>query len=166
MISIKPFYAWDDLPATTEKFLLEFGKFAKKRLNIEDAVTEVTWNHTYTRENSSSYGDVVLTLRHHHYLINLRSDMCLIRALWVLSHELIHVEQYESRKLINLDWGYRLFKHKKYNNSMPYASKPWEIDAKRRSKQLVIAYRDAVSRQTYDILLEDYARAKASGNEP
>jgi hypothetical protein len=60
-------------------------------------------------------------------------------SLTILSHELIHLEQYSSGRLIRMEDTFIMFDDKVYNvNDIPYQNRPWEIEAFKNETDLKI----------------------------
>lgn len=60
-------------------------------------------------------------------------------SLTILSHELIHLEQYSSGRLIRMEDTFIMFDGKVYNvNDISYQNRPWEIEAFKNETDLKI----------------------------
>ena len=60
----------------------------------------------------------------------LTSDLNRSGAILVLSHELIHLKQYNSGRLSLVDDGFVTFDNKVYKvTDIPYNNRPWEVEA-------------------------------------
>lgn len=60
-------------------------------------------------------------------------------SLTILSHELIHLEQYSSDRLIRMEDTFIMFEGKVYNvNDIAYKNRPWEIEAFKNETDLKI----------------------------
>lgn len=57
------------------------------------------------------------------------------RAIEVISHEIIHLEQIKNKKLIKCN-GYSIWNNIEYSNEVSYKLRPWEIDAYVRGPRL------------------------------
>jgi hypothetical protein len=57
------------------------------------------------------------------------------KAIEVISHELVHLEQIKDRRLVKFS-GYTIWDKKEYSNDIPYKQRPWEIDAFNRGREL------------------------------
>ena len=77
------------------------------------------------------------------YLIYVKKDFNRYKAIDILAHELIHIEQYHTKKLIWLGGDNVVWNNSEYLNfeTIPYQSREWEKDAFDRAsdfkKQLV-----------------------------
>lgn len=70
------------------------------------------------------------------YVLYLRPGAALDKA--VIAHEMIHLEQYERGDLaFNPNTGAVTWKGKAYSASSEYMSRPWEVEAFRRQKDLI-----------------------------
>jgi hypothetical protein len=58
-------------------------------------------------------------------------------AIEVISHELIHLDQIRSKRIIKFS-KYTVWDGKEYSNDLPYKQRPWEIDAFKQGKKLEI----------------------------
>jgi hypothetical protein len=66
---------------------------------------------------------------HNQYTIYI-SDLNREESLTILSHELIHLQQYSSGRLIRMEDNFMMFDGDAYNvNDVPYKKRPWEIEA-------------------------------------
>jgi hypothetical protein len=60
-------------------------------------------------------------------------------SLTILSHELIHLQQYSSGRLIRMEDHFMMFDGEAYNvNEIPYKERPWEIEAFKNETDLKI----------------------------
>jgi hypothetical protein len=60
-------------------------------------------------------------------------------SLTILSHELIHLQQYSSGRLIRMEDHFIMFDGDAYNvNEIPYKKRPWEIEAFNKETDLKI----------------------------
>jgi hypothetical protein len=60
-------------------------------------------------------------------------------SLTILSHELIHLQQYSSGRLIRMEDHFMMFDGNVYNvNEIPYKKRPWEIEAFKNETDLKI----------------------------
>jgi hypothetical protein len=58
-------------------------------------------------------------------------------SLTILSHELIHLQQYSSGRLIRMEDRFVMFNGEVFNvDNIPYKDRPWEIDAFKKEKDL------------------------------
>jgi hypothetical protein len=57
------------------------------------------------------------------------------KAIEVISHEMIHLEQIKNKKLVKCD-GYSIWNDIEYPNELSYKLRPWEIDAYVRGPQI------------------------------
>lgn len=64
--------------------------------------------------------------------------LSIFRTITVLSHELIHLEQYRTKKIVYLGGQTVMWNGRKYRNilSIPYYERPWEIEAHKRGRIL------------------------------
>jgi hypothetical protein len=59
-----------------------------------------------------------------------------LEYIQVLSHELIHLQQYYNKEIV-INENVLIWKNTKYDlNTIPYESRPWEIDAYRKENYL------------------------------
>jgi hypothetical protein len=64
-------------------------------------------------------------------------DLSRHESLTVLSHELIHLEQYSSGRLIRMEQHFIMFNGEVFNvDNVPYKERPWEIEAFNKEKDL------------------------------
>ena len=64
-------------------------------------------------------------------------DLSRHESLTILSHELIHLEQYSSGRLIRMEDHFIMFNGEVFNvDNVPYKDRPWEIDAFNKEKGL------------------------------
>jgi hypothetical protein len=71
------------------------------------------------------------------YTICVNGDLGRIKAIDVIAHELIHLEQYHNQDLIVGDGPVVLWMGERYDVlGIPYAERPWERDAFSREKAL------------------------------
>lgn len=60
----------------------------------------------------------------------LTSELNRNEAILIISHELIHLKQYNSGRLVKLDDGFVTFDNKVYKvTDIPYNNRPWEKEA-------------------------------------
>ena len=58
-------------------------------------------------------------------------------SLTILSHELIHLQQYSSGRLIRMEDRFMMFDGEVFNvDNVPYKERPWEIEAFKKEKDL------------------------------
>ena len=66
-------------------------------------------------------------------------DLSREESLTVLSHELIHLEQYSSGRLIRMEDHFIMFDDEVFNvDNVPYKERPWEIEAFKNETDLKI----------------------------
>lgn len=64
-------------------------------------------------------------------------DLSREESMTVLSHELIHLEQYSSERLIRMEDHFIMFNGDMFNvDNIPYKERPWEIEAFKKEKDL------------------------------
>lgn len=64
-------------------------------------------------------------------------DMDRMEAIKIISHELIHLEQYQSGRLVKLDDNKVLWEGKVLDvKKIPYMKRPWEIEAHKKDNEL------------------------------
>ena len=64
-------------------------------------------------------------------------DLSIQESLTVLSHELIHLEQYSSGRLIRMEDHFIMFNGEVFNvDNVSYKERPWEIEAFKKEKDL------------------------------
>ena len=73
---------------------------------------------------------------HNQYVIYI-DDLSRYESLTILSHELIHLEQYSSGKLIRMEDHFIMFNGEMFNiDNVAYKDRPWEIEAFNKEKDL------------------------------
>ena len=64
-------------------------------------------------------------------------DIDRMEAIRVISHELIHLQQYRSGRLVKLDGNKVLWEGKEIDvEKIPYMNRPWEIEAHKKDDEL------------------------------
>lgn len=64
-------------------------------------------------------------------------DLSRYESLTILSHELIHLEQYSSGRLIKMEDHFMMFDGEMYNvDNVQYKDRPWEVEAFNKEKEL------------------------------
>ena len=64
-------------------------------------------------------------------------DLSREESMTVLSHELIHLEQYSSERLIRMEDHFIMFNGDMFNvDNIPYKERPWGIEAFKKEKDL------------------------------
>jgi hypothetical protein len=75
---------------------------------------------------------------HNQYVIYI-DDLNREESLTILSHELIHLQQYSSGRLIRMEDHFMMFDNEVYNvDEVPYKERPWEIEAFKNETDLKI----------------------------
>jgi hypothetical protein len=70
------------------------------------------------------------------YIIYI-DDLNREESLTILSHELIHLQQYSTNRLIKMEDNFIMFDGKVYNvNELSYRDRPWEIEAFKKQSDL------------------------------
>jgi hypothetical protein len=71
------------------------------------------------------------------YFLFIDSDQREGRLLRIIAHELLHIKQYELKKLISDQSGFIVWNNKKYRlENTPYKMRPWEAEALRDEYRL------------------------------
>lgn len=74
------------------------------------------------------------------FTIRIDSTLPVKDMVSTLLHEMVHVQQYVSGRLKYKMNGVVVFEKVVYNNSMDYDSRPWEVEAWEKEKQLKELY--------------------------
>lgn len=113
-------------------------------LNIENVDVVVNRIHEKAKEDFLAQGGILgahlkeLNENYYLYIDALNKN----ETITVLSHELIHLEQYHSDKLIYKNDTLIWFGKKFGRTELPYESRPWEIDAYKRERELASKIRE------------------------
>jgi hypothetical protein len=70
------------------------------------------------------------------FTIRIDVSLPLEQMIETILHEMVHVWQYVSRRMVQ-NWSHEVkFNQNVYSSDMPYDNRPWEIEAHRLEKQL------------------------------
>ena len=92
-------------------------------------------------EEYGSYGNTEIAYfegnRPTDFIVYLDAKVDTYMRLLTLCHEMVHVWQYATRRLVELQKGDLVsYKRERYSNSMEYRKMPWEIEAFKLEKKL------------------------------
>lgn len=92
------------------------------------------------------------------YYVEINKNQNIYNMVISLFHEMTHIHQYESGKLINMYektiWNRKIFKESDYT----YEELPWEIEAFQQENVLYKKFVNECSRESIDFLLKNHNR--------
>jgi hypothetical protein len=100
-------------------------------------------------EKKGIYGDV-MDEGDREFTIRIDVSLPLDDLISTMLHEMIHVWQYVTRRMVS-EWVHEVrFNKKVYSSDMPYDERPWEVQAHQKEKELKEKYDvESNKRRTY-----------------
>lgn len=100
-------------------------------------------------EKKGIYGDV-MDEGDREFTIRIDVSLPLDDLISTMLHEMIHVWQYVTRRMVS-GWVHEVkFNKKVYSSDMPYDERPWEVEAHQKEKELKEKYDvESNKRRTY-----------------
>jgi hypothetical protein len=123
---------------TSKSFL---DTLVSKGLDVLDLKGEFVMIKTMDNSRKNSLGSdtelrAYIIGESNQYIIYI-DDLNREESLTILSHELIHLQQYSTDRLIRMEDSFIMFDGKVYNvNEISYIDRPWEIEAFKKQNDL------------------------------
>ena len=110
-----------------------------KILGIEDVELYVYTNDKQVSmfDNANIEIRAILTMQPmpHTYTLFLKSNVIYSELLSIICHEMVHLKQYEQKKLFLKDKKF-FWNNQEYSPEIPYWNRPWEIEARKEQYKI------------------------------
>lgn len=127
---------------TSNKFYDTLFSVGLKILEIQDTVFIRHIPESFLEQTPDNYNGFIIPLDKY-YIIYLKKDLNKDELFEVVSHELIHLQQFKSKRIIIMDNGIVQWEGKDYSiDKINYHERPWEIEAFRYQYSLSIIMKD------------------------